>query len=145
MHAMRFQIDETRLAEVASNTQCSIEPENGSQITDLFFALNRFMEATETVFSGSPPPSPSASPDILPAVEESAPILPPVQDTAEECSYGKLVMRRALDGHCGWVWDVALSPDGTLMASVSNGMTTRLWDVDKGSMFRILEGHSGWV
>ncbi|KAJ9263432.1 hypothetical protein DTO212C5_7617 [Paecilomyces variotii] len=145
MQAMRVQIDKMRQENAAYDTLRSLEPESGFQITDRLFALNRFLEETETAFSGSPPPSPSLSPNTSLVIEEKMAILPSKQNTTDSSLYGELVMRKTLEGHTGWVWDVALSQESTIMASVSNDMTTRLWDITAGSISRKLEGHSDSV
>lgn len=75
MRAMRVQIDKMRQENAASDTLRSLEPESGFQITDRLFALNRFLEETETAFSGSPPPSPSLSPNTSLVIEEKMAIL----------------------------------------------------------------------
>ncbi|KAJ9220449.1 hypothetical protein DTO169C6_7193 [Paecilomyces variotii] len=145
MQAMRVQIDKMRQENAASDTVRSVEPETGFQITDRLFALNRFLEETETAFSGSPPPSPSLSPNTSLVIEEKMAILPSKQNTTDSSLYGELVMCKTLEGHTGWVWDVALSQESAILASVSNDMTTRLWDITTGSISRKLEGHSDSV
>jgi WD40 repeat protein/predicted ATPase/DNA-binding SARP family transcriptional activator len=47
---------------------------------------------------------------------------------------------RTLHGHGSWVFSVACSPDGTLVASA--GRTIRLWDLRSGGAIRSLRGHS---
>jgi sugar lactone lactonase YvrE len=55
---------------------------------------------------------------------------------------------RTLSGHTGLVYGVAFSPDGTLIATVSDDDTAVLWDVATGRTVRALTGHTrdiAWV
>src|SRR5437763_595449 len=45
-------------------------------------------------------------------------------------------------GHSGGVTSVAISPDGTTLASGSRDNTIKLWDVATGRELRTLKGHS---
>lgn len=139
LHAMRIQIDEMRQDDLALSTQSSIEAENGSEITDRFFALNRFLETTETMFSMSPPSSPSISPDIL-SMKGKVSMLPQIQPH-HRLSFDKLVNSKVLNSDSINIVDVALSLDGTRVASCSENKI-RLWDTTTGSTYRTLEGHS---
>ncbi|HML22978.1 MAG TPA: c-type cytochrome [Aggregatilinea sp.] len=51
----------------------------------------------------------------------------------------------AFPGHEEYVNSVAWSPDGTILASGSDDMTVRLWDVATGEEIRVLRGHEDYV
>ena len=48
-------------------------------------------------------------------------------------------------GHEGWVWDVALSPDGGTLASASVDRSVRVWDVESGEPLATLLAHTATV
>ena len=50
-----------------------------------------------------------------------------------------------LEGHSGWIWSVAFSPDGRTLASASTDCTIKLWDISTGICLLTLEEHTGWV
>jgi WD40 repeat protein len=51
-----------------------------------------------------------------------------------------------LTAHTNWVWDVAFSPDGELLATASADKTVRLWDVQSGEQHgEPLKGHTDSV
>ncbi|GKZ23551.1 hypothetical protein AbraIFM66951_007569 [Aspergillus brasiliensis] len=147
LHAMRIQIEEMRQDDREFGKQYSIEPDSGSQATDRFFALNRFLEATESIFSESPSLSRRASSDSTPVMEGEIPAPSLIQNIQTDHPRKTLVTLRTFTGHSGFVWSVAFSPNGALIASVSNDMTVRLWDTTTGSGYKVpvLLGHSGPV
>ncbi len=50
-----------------------------------------------------------------------------------------------LMGHQGWVWDLALSPNGRLLASASADRSIRLWEVETGGELASLTAHQATV
>ncbi|NJL68038.1 MAG: WD40 repeat domain-containing protein [Microcoleus sp. SM1_3_4] len=52
---------------------------------------------------------------------------------------------KTLAGHMTWIWSVAWSPDGQIIASSSGDRTVRLWDVSTGECVKILTGHTNRV
>ena len=49
--------------------------------------------------------------------------------------------RTVLHGHGDWVYDLAFSPDGATLASVSRDGTLRLWDAASRSPVSTFEAH----
>lgn len=50
-----------------------------------------------------------------------------------------------LGGHLDWVYDVAISPNGQMLASASADNTIRLWNSQTGALLRVLEGHTAAI
>jgi WD40 repeat protein len=56
-----------------------------------------------------------------------------------------IALRQTLAGHKGIIYDVAWSPDGTMLASASEDRTIRICDTGDWRLTGVLEGHSHWV
>jgi len=49
---------------------------------------------------------------------------------------------RVLQGHTNWVWSLAFSPEGDILASGSDDGNLRLWDVSAGQSIHVLDDHA---
>jgi WD40 repeat protein len=49
---------------------------------------------------------------------------------------------RTVDAHHKWIRQLAINQDGTMLASVSDDMVCRLWDLADGSLIKELKGHA---
>lgn len=65
-------------------------------------------------------------------------------DTAQYVP-GSVVDSVQLVGHQGRVWSVAFSPDGHTLASCSEDLTIKLWDLRTGLCQQTLTGHQNWI
>lgn len=52
---------------------------------------------------------------------------------------------KILSGHSGSVLAVAISPDGSRIASASADYTVKIWNLNTGELLETLAGHSGEV
>ncbi len=102
----------------------------------------------------APPPASEATaathPEQVPETPATArpgPQQDPALATASPAADAAQVPRlaRTLTGHVGYVWGVAFSPDGRLLASGSVDTTVRLWDPASGEHRRTLTGHAGGI
>ena len=54
-------------------------------------------------------------------------------------------LKATLEGHTDYVWSVAFSPNGKMLASGSWDQTVRLWNVNTGRLLHTLTGHTNEV
>ncbi len=80
------------------------------------------------------------SADISLAVLTPQPAKPPSSIKPEAVS-----LLSTLTGHTSFVWGVACSPDGQLLASGSSDRTIKLWNLTTGKELRTLTGHTSIV
>ncbi len=51
-------------------------------------------------------------------------------------------LKATLEGHTNFVWSVAFSPNGKMLASASWDRTVRIWNVNTGRLLHTLTGHT---
>ncbi|MDB5335907.1 MAG: repeat-containing protein [Planctomycetaceae bacterium] len=52
---------------------------------------------------------------------------------------------KTLAGHTRWVRDLAYTPDGTRLVSVSDDRSVRVWNLADGKALHTLTGHTDWI
>jgi len=77
--------------------------------------------------------------ESAPSVPAKKPAQPPKR--AEPLA----LLERKLTGHKGWVWSLAVSPDGTWVTSGSSDHTVKIWDLETGACRATLHGHASYV
>uniref|UniRef100_A0A0K2TIS1 Uncharacterized protein n=1 Tax=Lepeophtheirus salmonis TaxID=72036 RepID=A0A0K2TIS1_LEPSM len=60
-----------------------------------------------------------------------------------ECSTG--IIRRELDGHCGYGYSVRLFPSGIVIITSGGDMVLNIWSAETGKSHRTLKGHTAGV
>jgi serine/threonine protein kinase len=106
----------------------------------------------ETIVTTNQPtetPTPINTPRLTP-IPETTPT--PIETQTPETipiqliKYTKISLAQTLSGHSEYVWSVAFSPDGKVLAS-SGGYdgTLKLWEVKTGREINTLKGHSNFV
>ena len=89
------------------------------------------------------PPVDSRERTAEPVPAEPVPAEPVPAETPPAPAPSRLV--RNFTGHSDWLFGLAFSPDGRLLATASRDQTARLWDAAAGSTVRILTGHTDGV
>ncbi|MFL5589855.1 MAG: WD40 repeat domain-containing protein [Ktedonobacteraceae bacterium] len=83
---------------------------------------------------------PAASSDIHSFVQV------PKSEPANQMSMSKFkdfVLLRTLHGHTGWVWNVAISPDGQILVSRGNENTIKIWNLLTGQLLHTITEQFG--
>ncbi|HEU5086594.1 MAG TPA: serine/threonine-protein kinase [Roseiflexaceae bacterium] len=71
-----------------------------------------------------------------------APVQPvAIQTAPESAETSTITLDRTLRGHDGFVWSVAWSPNGQLLASAGADQTVRVWEAANGQLLRMLKLH----
>ena len=98
--------------------------------------------------SSPPPPQPRSQNPVNPNVPSPPPPpqiditkLTPIQPTNAK----KISLAQTLSGHSDYVFSVAFSPDGKVLASGSSDKTIKLREVKTGRLINTLSGHSHTV
>ncbi|MFT5469797.1 MAG: WD40 repeat protein [Verrucomicrobiales bacterium] len=68
-------------------------------------------------------------------------VFAPVEGEGEQL----LASRTIENAHDGWIRALAVSPDGTTLASVGNDQIVRLWNVESGELIQEMPGHESHI
>ncbi len=128
INALVFSSDSSYLASAGS--ECDVYFWNA---TENFFIINKFIFRIDC-YALAPLPNAQLASSCSNSGESSIEI--------SIWSPSGIVIR-GLIGHSGWVRSLALSPDGSLLASGSNDMTVKLWKYqNQTTALMTLSGHS---
>ncbi len=100
--------------------------------------------SSHTASSQTLPIEPSKpEPTEIPAnLLKQQPVKPEPLVTSEASSW---YCFRTIKGHKGYIWSVAISPDGQMLASGNEDSTIKLWNLKTGDLLRTLTGHKSSV
>jgi serine/threonine protein kinase len=110
-------------------------------------ALIAMLMAVVSLRQSPPVPYPSFHADEVPLTLPELDLEPPadIPSYRRMPAWKEIQPLRTLTGEAGPLWSVAVSPDGSLLASGSFNGSTQLWQLDTGQQLGEFSGHTGAV
>lgn len=104
-------------------------------------------EATQSPPGTATPTATATLPATLVATPQPTPSPTPaaVPDAISAATAGDIRQTQTMSGHSGPVYGVAVTANGSLVASGGTDHTVRVWDVATGQPRYVFERHEGWV